>query len=463
MSRKKKPIDLEIRELAALADSADWPEARAMTKRLLARAPDDPRMLALAGRVAMDAYDDAALAVERLERAAAGLPSSLDVLSYLYKAKWSLGDADGALEVARRLVDLAPTRGVPYYNLAKLDPRAAEERLPAIQAIAVDAAAPPRDRAAALAALGYVFDRNDDVDNAVAAFMGSKQLVGRPFDADELAQAAAASIAAAAPGRIEAAGDRAVDERRLVFIVGLPRSGSSLVERILGAHPAVAAAGERPELLRVMLDRLGSVAGRPEGLDAVLSSSPTVRRMMAQDYIAAVRPYLRKPDAEVWIDKMPCNFFRLGAAAALFPNARFIITRREPRDVFVSSMKLFFAAGQAFTETFERFAQYHAIERAFASFWLERLPDRVVEVSYEAVTADVDGAARRLVAHLRLDWRDDCAAPHLSGEAVVTSSAMQVRAPVNQASVGRWRRYERPLAPLDAMLNAYEAALANAA
>lgn len=450
-------IEADAQRLLRLIEQRDWASARAASERLLEAAPEDPTALTLAARVAYDAHDDAADAIQRLQKALAIAPRHTPALSLLYTAYWTLGDGVNAQRILMRLIDAEPSRGAHYYRLATLDASAATPYANAIQRLVVAPEASTRDRVSALTALGRIFDHHDKLDAAVGAYLAAKRCLGRPFDAERLARRygwSAEAIATASPE---------TSARRMAFIVGMPRSGTSLIERVLTAHPEATDVGERTELAQILKARFLADEGYYEDPRAVAAAGPEAWREMALAYEAEVRPFARDPDAPVWIDKLPSNFTRVGLAAVLFPKARFIIARREPRDVFVSCMKLYFHQGHGFTESFERFAQYYVLERTFAALWRERLGDRVIEVSYEDVTADVEGEARRMIAHLGLDWRAECAAPHLARGTVKTASALQVREPVHRRSVAIWRRYANQIAPLDQLLSAYEASLSGAA
>ncbi|MEJ0003963.1 MAG: sulfotransferase [Pararobbsia sp.] len=242
-----------------------------------------------------------------------------------------------------------------------------------------------------------------------------------------------------------------------VFVVGLPRSGSTLVEQILASHPQVVAGGELKELQLAMAQIFAppktpasSPAGAPpfrpmsvlHGIEAV--SGPQLRELGAQ-YVRRVQGLLGNPPAGVrLIDKMPFNFAYLGLIHLALPNARFIHTRREPVETCLSCFSRFFN-NVPFSYDLGELGRYHHAYDALMTHWRAVLPEGVmIEVHYEDVVADLEREARRLVAHTGLEWHDACLAFHETERAIVTASAAQVRQPIYRSSVKTWR----PAAPI---------------
>ncbi|MEE8270756.1 MAG: sulfotransferase [Alphaproteobacteria bacterium] len=230
-----------------------------------------------------------------------------------------------------------------------------------------------------------------------------------------------------------------------VFVVGMPRSGTTLVEQILGSHPMVTAAGELRDLSRIARGVSGATdpAEAVRGLAALTEAD---RAAMGRAYVDAVRAV--DPDADRVVDKMPSNFLRIGLIAAILPNARIIHCRRDPADTCLSCYQQQFGGGQAFSYDLDDLGRYYRLYRGLIEHWRRVLPGRVLEIDYEDVVADAGGAARRLIAHCDLPWDAACLRFHDSARPVRTASATQVRRPIYSTSVGRWRRFEAHLAPL---------------
>jgi hypothetical protein len=235
-----------------------------------------------------------------------------------------------------------------------------------------------------------------------------------------------------------------------VFIVGMPRSGTTLIEQIVASHPAVHGAGERKEL-GLFLNELGAGhGGEREFPDFVTDLEPGAFRELGERYVAALRPLA--PDAERIVDKMPGNFVHVGLIAAALPDARVIHCLRDPLDTCLSCYEQYFQKAQPYCYDLEELGRFYRLYENLMEHWCAVLPGRILEVRYEDVVRDLEGEARRLIAFCGLDWSDACLAFHETERMVRTASANQVRQPLYATSVGRWRRFERELAPLIAAL-----------
>jgi Tfp pilus assembly protein PilF len=234
-----------------------------------------------------------------------------------------------------------------------------------------------------------------------------------------------------------------------IFVVGLPRTGTTLVERILASHPQVASAGESQNF-GVLLKRATGTQ-TPQVLDVgTLSQSRSVDlTAVGREYVRLTRPAgAARPR---FVDKMPLNFFYLGHVARALPAASLVVVRRNPLDTGLSNFRQLFATGLPY---YDYARDLRAIGRYYAQFdrlvrhWQVTLPGRVHEVQYEALVQDQRVMTAALLEHCRLPWDEACMAFERNPGAVATASAVQVRQPLYSASVGRWRRYQRQLQPL---------------
>ena len=237
-----------------------------------------------------------------------------------------------------------------------------------------------------------------------------------------------------------------------VFIVGMPRSGSTLVEQILSSHPKTHGAGE----IKVMHRSLGAIRDRfpsiPKYPAMVGALEPAHFEQIANSYLAEVE---RDADgAERITDKLLTNFFFVGLIQILFPNAKIIHTRRNPVDTCLSAYTKLFKDDMPHSYDFGELGRYYRHYEDLMDHWAKVLPPGVMlTVDYEAVVGDIEANARALVDHVGLEWDDACLAFHKSTRAVKTASVVQVRKPVYQTSVERWKRYGDGLAPLLQALN----------
>ncbi len=236
---------------------------------------------------------------------------------------------------------------------------------------------------------------------------------------------------------------------RPVFIVGMPRSGTTLVESILGSHPDCYAAGEL-KLLGGIRMKVEGLKDRPDYLDML----PERWRALTADHAAAAaQHYLggleqQSPDAARVTDKMPHNFKSLWLIALMFPNARVIHCRRDPRDTCVSIFTQVFRSGHAYKNDLRTLGLYYRQYERLMAHWAQALPTPPLDVRYEDLIADQEGVSRRLLAHCGLDWDERCLEFHRQDRSVLTASSLQVKRKVYGSSVGRWKRYGAQLEPL---------------
>ena len=240
-----------------------------------------------------------------------------------------------------------------------------------------------------------------------------------------------------------------------IFILGMPRSGSTLIERILGGHSDVFAAGELQNFSRLVRTHLFAAArrqGQFENLDRFGAVSNIDVTALARDYIRSTRPHTGH--VARFIDKYPKNFINVGLIAAAFPNAKIIHTRRNPMDACYAMLKQLFLESYNFSYDQKELGAYYLGYRALMDHWDSVLPGRIIHVQYEDLVADNERVSRDLVARLGLGWQDGCLDHTANRDASTTASATQVRQPIYSSSVGKWRHVETQLAPLRETLEA---------
>ncbi|MGH7224665.1 MAG: sulfotransferase family protein, partial [Gemmataceae bacterium] len=238
-----------------------------------------------------------------------------------------------------------------------------------------------------------------------------------------------------------------LDSERPVFIVGLPRSGTTLLEQVLASHSRVFGAGE----LRFAREDFETLGGGSDGVSEARAfdilqtiDADTVRRLGRGhlDRLAALNS-----DAARIIDKMPDNYLYVGFLTLLFPRARFLHCCRDLRDVAVSCWLTRFRDipwSNDFEQMAARFTQY----RRVMEHWRTFLPVPVLDVAYEDMVEDLESVARRVAAFLGLEWQPACLEFHRNERPVRTASLSQVRQPIYRHSLGRWRHYQNALQPL---------------
>ena len=221
-----------------------------------------------------------------------------------------------------------------------------------------------------------------------------------------------------------------------VFVLGMPRSGTTLIEQIIASHPDVQAGGELVDFLRIV--ERGKVGHLP--LQAKIAE-------WGKEYIRTLKA--RAPQANRITDKMPANFFAIGLIHAMLPNARILHVRRSPLDTCLSCYTQLFNRAHEYSYDLAELGRYYAGYAGLMGHWRKVLPEgSFLEVDYEDVVSDPEGQARRMIEYCGLEWSDACLDFYRNARTVQTASVVQVRQPVYRSSVGRWKHYEPWLAPL---------------
>ncbi|SDI64794.1 tetratricopeptide repeat-containing sulfotransferase family protein [Aliiruegeria lutimaris] len=229
-----------------------------------------------------------------------------------------------------------------------------------------------------------------------------------------------------------------------IFVTGLPRSGTTLVEQILASHSQVISGGEMPYALRLCYDAIGNPG---QGFAPMAKVAPEKIARLAEQYQAAARSSVSFD--RIVTDKAIQSHLVMGLLKMAVPAARFIVVRRDPRDLLYSIYKNMFAQGtHRYAYDLEDLAKYYASFLQMLDFWRENLPGGFHEVHYEELVADPEAQSRALVAAAGLDWEDACLEFHKSRSSVKTLSVQQVRQPIYRSSAQAWRRYETDLQPL---------------
>ena len=350
--------------------------------------------------------------------------------------------ADG-IAAYRRALDLSPGLGEVWWSLANLKTVKFDDAdIAAMQAALADSAISDEDRFHLDFSLGKAFEDRREAERAFAHYAAGNNLRRTKivYDADETAQFVGDSIAAFTPALLSAAAGQGCAAADPIFILGMPRAGSTLVEQILASHPLVEGTSELPDIPALVRQ----VVEYPHGL---ASLAPDTLRQLGEEYLERTR-IQRRTDRPYFIDKLPNNWAHLPFIHLILPNARIIDARRHPLACCFSNYKQHFARGQAFSYTLEDMGRYYRDYVRLMAHVDAVLPGRVHRVLYEAMVDDTEAEVRALLSACGLDYDPACLEFHKTERAVRTASSEQVRQPIFRDGTDAWQPYADWLGPL---------------
>ena len=361
----------------------------------------------------------------------------------------SAGDYEGAREVIDilRHVDPDPVRILPLLatdRTAEVDEATVQQVVASLDAGTL----PDSEVDTTCFALGRILERQEKYEEAFSFYRRGNRIRSgsQPYDAERHRQHFERLKAAFDAATLEAHAKDGVADDRPIFILGMPRSGTSLVEQILGSHRGVGAAGELTEydlLSQELPEMLRCEEGYPECIRHL--DAPKLQDL-GRAYM--VRQTKRFADAHKITDKMPANFLHLGLIAMTLPGARIIHCRRNPLDTCCSIYSTNFQGRHPYSHDLVDLGHYYAEYVGLMEHWTRHLPLPILHVDYEALVADAEGSTREMLDFCGLKWDEDCLRFFESRRIVHTESHWQVRQPIYSTSVGRWRRFEPHLEPL---------------
>ena len=241
-----------------------------------------------------------------------------------------------------------------------------------------------------------------------------------------------------------------------IFVLGLPRTGSTLVERIISSHSMVTSAGELNDFAIELLKLIAAdnEGKQPSRLDLPRASLTVDMNRLGQNYVRAVKPLTG--DASRFIDKLPLNSLYIGLIYLALPNAKVVHVNRHPVDACFAMYKYLFKNAYPFSYDLDELGEYYIQHHRLMAHWRVILPDGwLYDIQYEDIVTDQKKATENLLDYLDLEWEDSCLEFYLNEQASMTGSASQVREPLYKSSVGKWSYYERQLLPLvDKLKNA---------
>ncbi|WP_121063092.1 tetratricopeptide repeat-containing sulfotransferase family protein [Chachezhania antarctica] len=394
-------------------------------------------------------------AIQLMQILADMAPDDTQVLGKLGAMALSVGDRDGATDAFTRLLGKKPRNAAALATLNRLTPFARDSRqAKALRDLTRARRVPDADRALAFNALGRIDAAHGDTARAFRNFARAKAVAKPPYPAEAIDTLVARQRAVYDPGQWPLP-DQSGTTPRLVFIVGLPRSGTTLAEAILSRHQKTRSIGESPALQQVLTDvrraALRKSGAATAGAEDAWNWFTTLAPEDLDTHRKAFFRNARIPDSAgdlTVINKLPLNAFDLGFARCLLPDARFVFMLRHPLDTGLSCFSTLFSDRQGFSHSLTRIG--HLTRAAYASLddYRAKLGAELRLQSYRALVEKPDSQVRALVAHAGLDWDPACLSPEAAAGAVRTASVLQVRESINRKGLDTWRGYEAELGPL---------------
>jgi len=384
-------------------------------------------------------------ALVQLEEAIDLKPDDVDAHISLALTFRQLGQTEHAIERLERFLSVRPTCGSAYYHISMMDPR--EELIPAVKKIVSDPELPTGDAINCHFALGNCFDRSKSFDRAFSHYLKANTLERKTFayDPRENIQVFDRLIEVYSERFFQDKHQFGSSSQLPVFIVGLPRSGTTLVEQIVSTHPEVHGAGEIEAFSGVNL----SIAQQFDDADPPPECMSNIDGTMAEKYSARYLQELELhcPTAARITDKLPGNFVRIGLIKTLFPDARIVHCQRNPLDNCIS---LFFHHFTALRCSFEltELGQYYLDYQRLMSHWQDLFAGGIFDLKYEELVTDQERVSKQLIDYLDLEWDERCLDFHKNERVVMSPSNIQVRRPMYENSIDRWKPYEKHLGPL---------------
>ena len=445
-----KNVRVHVDYIQALRKRQKSGQALEQAQRLLETSPDNPQFQSIYAIECMQTgdYEEALNLFDRVLQQIPGDPVTLTSKGHAFKTH---GQYDKAVASYRAALESQPRHGEAWYSLSNLKVYSfSDPELERMHAQARNDDLPHADRVHLSFALGKAYEDRNDFETSFRFYeQGNRsRKTTSTYDADKMTEELRAQhlvCTAEMLSRGTEAGHSAGDP---IFVVGLPRAGSTLLEQILSSHSRVDGTLELPNILSLsqQLRRRGRSKTEPGYPEILAALSDEELHQFGQQYIDDTRIHRRS--APFFVDKMPNNFRHIGLIHLILPNAKIIDARRHPMACGFSGYKQLFAEGQQFTYDLADLGQYYRDYVELMDHWDAVLPGKVLRVKYENVVGDLETQVRRILGHCGLEFEPGCLSFHRTDRAVRTPSSEQVRQPIFKSGLDYWRNYDPWLDPL---------------
>jgi tetratricopeptide (TPR) repeat protein len=425
-------------------------EALEQVDLLLKEDPNNPRYLILKGSVLVRMGTHLP-ALSIFEKILESYPRQAAAqLSYGHTLK-TVGRVEESISAYRKAIEISPTIGEAYWSLANLKTfRFADEDIAAMRAAITLEGGDADDQSHIAFALGKALEDRREYNESFKYYKRGNAIrrIEHIFDPKKNMFNSVRQIHTCTAGFFEQRAGQGCQAPDPIFIVGLPRAGSTLLEQILASHSSVEGTAELPDIIAISRELGGRKKDNPATLypEILAELSPQKLQKLGEDYLESTR--IQRSDTPFFIDKMPNNFLHIGLIHLILPRAKIIDARRHPMAGCFAGYKQLFAKGQTFTYDLTDVGHYYRNYVKVMDHWDEVLPGRVLRVQYEDMVADSDTQIRRVLEHCELPFEEQCLRFYETDRAIRTPSAEQVRQPIFQEGLEQWRHYETHLNPL---------------
>jgi Tfp pilus assembly protein PilF len=446
---KKDPTQIQYYSIVGdlLKTRLKYQEAEKYYKKAIRYSPKNHALYINLGIIQSNLQDwDSALS--NFRKAQMLKPDFVESLGYISTMLIRKGEIKKAKFFLNRLVQFEPQNGPAHYNLAKIS-KFTPDDIPIIEQMehAIHQTDPPQDSYIAMAfALGKAFDDLQKPDQAFHYWsLGNttkRKTIQYSIQNDEKIFHAIQRIFT--PKLIQRFQDIGCKSQIPLFIVGMPRSGTSLIEQILASHPNVFGAGELFIIENMTLNLHRTLQCKIPYPHCMGEIDKETIQLMGNTYLNRIRKYSHS--SQYIIDKLPQNFIHIGFISLLFPNAKIIHCRRNPKDTCLSCYSnCFEKQNLPYTYTLKELGQFYRLYLDYMKFWKQILPSRIYDIEYEEVTQDFETSIRNLFQYCNLEWDKKYMQFHQTKRIVKTASDIQVKTPLYTKSVDRWKNYSKYL------------------
>lgn len=386
-------------------------------------------------------------AIDEFDKALALEPDNVEVIVELGSLHAGAGRLQQAATYYRKAISIDPHCGSANYGLALLrDDTNLPDDISRMELALSSTDISESDKVLTGLALGRCYEDQEQFDKAFAAVSEAnrRQRQTISYSLEEQKSMFARHTSALNQSFIDHCNPCCVDDETPILVLGMPRSGTSLVEQVLASHPMVYGAGE-VEHSRVLAENVRKMTGKPFPHN-IATIAPQKLRELALEYVRKLKSHARSKQRIV--DKLPHNFLRIGLFAALLPNARIVLCERDPVDNCVSIYQHHFSNNHGYAADLRELGKYYNLYRDMMSTWTKLLPNKIFRVDYEKLVAHPEEQIRALLHYCNLPFHSACLSFHQTARFVSSPSATQVRTPIHSRSIGRAKNYEKHLSPL---------------